>query len=300
MSAATKGLIAGILAYVLWGLVPLYWKLLTMIPATELLYSRLVLTALTCLVVLRFRGSWRKFLHSMGNRSEIWQGLLRALLLSGNWFSFMWAVNNNQVIQSSLGYFLCPIFIVLLGRFAEKEPLNWARWIAVGLAVAGVGVFIRQAGMVPYAAICITLTWGSYSLLKKHSHIGPLVGLGLETSLLSPPVLLILVIMSQQAPLAILQVKPVSFGILLLAGLITGVPLILFSYATQRMRLSTLGMGQYIVPSGHFLLALAYGEKVNGPVLAGFALIWSALLVYAIGGTPLAGPRKAVDAIAPQ
>ncbi len=299
MSTSSKGLLAGLSAYALWGLVPFYWKLLDGIPADELLYVRLVLTALTCLVVLRLRGTLGSFTSAIREGPSVSRALLMAVLLAGNWFSFMWAVGNGQILQSSLGYFLCPIVIVLLARFIEREHLGPLRWLAVGFAAAGVSLFIWQAGVIPLAAICIAFTWGGYGLMKKRSAVGPMVALSMETALLSPPAILLFSLLALQGPPRLTSAPPGQLLAISLVGLVTAIPLLLFAYAARRIRLSTLGMGQYIVPSMHFAIALFYGETVTRPILAGFALIWTGLALFSAGGRFTGGPRKAVDPAIP-
>lgn len=296
MSTSTKGLLAGLAAYAIWSLIPFYWKLLDGIPADELLYIRLILTALTCLLVLRLRGTLGRFLEALRDGPTLRRGLVMALLLAGNWFTFMWAVGHAQILQSSLGYFLCPLVTVLLARFLEQEHLGTLRWMAVGLATCGVALFIWQAGQVPLAAICIAITWGGYGLMKKRSATGPMVALTMETLLLSPPSLLLFGLLFLKGPAQVLEASPRQVLVLVLVGLITAAPLLLFSYSAQRIRLSTLGMGQYIVPSGHFAIAVHFGERVTPPILAGFALIWAGLILFSLGGrfTGIRG-RNAVD-----
>lgn len=284
MPAATRGVLAILLAYAIWGLIPIYWKLLTRIGADELLYSRLMLTAVSCMLIIWVRGSWRDFRAVWGKRATLLHSLTAAALLSGNWFSFMWAVNNNRVLESSLGYFLCPLVSVLLGRFVEKEHIGPRRWMAVTLAAGGVGIIIAQAIAVPVAAIIIALTWGGYGLMKKRSQLGPLTGLGTETALLSPLAASLLLLLATRQPLTVLAASPSTQFFLLIVGFVTLAPLLLFAYAAKRIQLSTMGMAQYIVPSSHFALALFYGETVNQGVLAGFALIWIALAVYSVKG----------------
>lgn len=287
MPTHTRGLVAIILAYIIWGLFPVYFKLLGAIAPLELLLVRLMLTALACLMLLPLRGTWRDFRSSMGDWPTVRIRLIAALLLSGNWFSFIWAVNNGRVLESSLGYFLCPLVSVLLGRIILKERLGLRRWLSVGLAAAGVGVMIWIAGRLPVAAIAIALTWGSYGVMKKLTRLGPVVSLGMETSLLSPMAGLILLLMATAGPVSLGQAGAIDIGWLAIVGFLTAAPLLLFAYAAQRVHLSTMGMGQYIVPSAHFGLAILYGEPVTAGVLAGFALIWLGLAAYSLSRPPV-------------
>lgn len=279
-----RGLVAAILAFAIWGCFPAYWKLLAAISPIELLYTRLILTAATCLALLQFRGKLGGFLVAMRKPQTLRRAGLAAILLSGNWLAFIWAVNSGNVLESSLGYFLCPLVSVLLGRFLLAEPLNRRQWIAVVLAGSGVTVLVLLAGRIPLAALVIAITWSGYGLLKKKSQLGPVVGLGLETSLLSPLALVALIWMSGQVSLTLMDISHATLAILAISGVLTAAPLLLFGYAAPRIRLSTLGMGQYIVPSCHFVLALCYGESLGSSVLAGFVMIWTGLVLYAVSG----------------
>jgi chloramphenicol-sensitive protein RarD len=278
----TRGLAAIILAYAIWGLFPVYWKVLGEIASIELLYTRLILTALACLVLLPLRGTWKNFRAACRTPRHLKTSLLAALLLSGNWFAFIWAVNNGRVLESSLGYFLCPLVSVILGRFIEQEKLGTMRWLSVGLAACGVAIMVFMAGRLPLAAIAIAFTWSGYGLIKKRSALGPVVSLGLETSLLAPLAAVALLVLSFLQPMSLGAAQPSVLGFLAVSGFLTAAPLLLFAYAAPRIRLSTMGMGQYIVPSTHFALGIFYGETVTATVLTGFALIWLGLAGYSL------------------
>lgn len=282
MRDESRGLLAAFAAYAIWGLFPVYFRLLGTIGALELLGVRLILTALTCLCILPLRGSWTAFRAVWRDPHSLRSSLWTALLLAGNWFAFIWAVNAGRILESSMGYFLSPLMSVLLAFFAEKEALGWRRWAAIGLAAAGVLCLLLQAGSIPMAALLIALTWSSYGWLKKRSKLGPLVGLCVEAMLLSVPSALLLAVLDQQSSLALPSAGAGTIFTVSFVGLLTATPLILFAYAATRIRLSTLGMGQYLVPCAHFALAVAYGETVTLPVLAGFGLIWLGLAAYSM------------------
>lgn len=282
--SSQRGLLVALLAFAIWGFFPIYWKLLDSLNSLELLYTRLVLTALACLVLLPLRGSMTAYRRAWRDRQLLQSGLLAALLLSLNWFSFIWAVTSGNILESSLGYFLCPVVTVLLGRFILKESMVRAQWVAVGLASAGVLAMIQLAGRIPLAALVIAATWSSYGLLKKRTPLGPVVSLGLETSLLSPVAVVALLWMSQTGPMTLAGIPAGTLVTLLLSGFVTATPLLLFAYAAPRIRLSTIGMGQYVVPSCHFMLAFLYGEHLGPGVLASFGLIWIGLILYAVSG----------------
>lgn len=281
-TADNRGLAAMILAYAIWGLFPIYWRGLHSMDSAEILFMRLILTAGVCLLLLPLRGSFPAFREALASRRTLRIHLLAALLLSGNWFSFIWAVTHDRVLDSSLGYFLCPLASVLLGRFVEKERLGPYRRVAVFLAAAGVTVLLLEARHIPWAAFAIAGTWSCYGLMKKRNPLGPVVSLGLETSLLSLPAALILVYLHFQAGLSIGQAEPLARVLLPFSGALTALPLLLFAFGAQRLRLSTMGMGQYAVPSLHFFLALAWGEPMPLRTLAAFLLIWTALVLYSL------------------
>lgn len=279
-----RGLAALLLAFAIWGLFPLYWKTLILIDAVETLFARLILTALTCVLLLPLRGTFPYYLGAWRQPATLKRNVYAAILLSVNWFSFIWAVNSGNVLESSLGYFLSPIVSILLGWLIFRERLGAARWIAVCLAIAGVAGMVILAGRVPLAAMVIAFTWSGYSVIKKKSRVGPVVALGLETSLLTPLAATALLWILLTGRSTIPQAGPVTVGFLTISGILTAVPLLLFAYAAPKVRMSTIGMSQYIVPSAHFLLAIYYGEAVNIAVLTSFALIWIGLILFTITG----------------
>lgn len=276
----TRGVFAILLAFSIWGLFPIYWKLLRAFDSLELVLIRIGLTALACLFLLPFRGSWPDFRAAWRSRRALGGSLTAALLLSANWFAFIWAVTNGRILESSLGYFLCPLVQVFLGCLVEKEILGRQRLVAVGLASIGVLILILEAGRLPVAALVIALTWGGYGLMKKRSPFGPVVSLGLETTLLLPAAMLGLALAAASAGLQVAEVPLNGWIALPFAGLLTATPLLLFAYAARRIPLSTMGMGQYVVPSCHFLLAFVYGEVIDPGTWIGFGFIWVALGIY--------------------
>lgn len=292
LSNHSRGLAAVLFAYAIWGLFPVYWKAFSAIPPLELTLARLVLTAASCLMLIRLRRTWPAFRLAWRDHPQLQRSLLAALLLAINWLGFIWAVNAGRVMESSLGYFLCPLVSILLGRFIEGEPLNHWQWGATVLASAGVGVMVAVAGRIPMAAVLIALSWGGYGLMKKRYQLGPVTGLGLETTLLAPIAVAGLGVLALVTEPALPRLTCSRLALLSLSGFLTAAPLLLFAYSAQRVRLSTMGMGQYIVPSSHFALAMAYGEPVNTGLLLGFALIWGALALYSLSGRIGAGERK--------
>jgi chloramphenicol-sensitive protein RarD len=292
-----RGLTTLLLAFTIWGCFPVYWKTLVSIDAIEILLVRLILTALACLVLMPLRGTLVDFKESWRKPATLKFFLLAGLLLSGNWFSFIWAINSGNVLESSLGYFLCPIVNIVIGGLLFKERLSLTKWAAVLLALLGVAGMVFLAGRIPIVALVIAFTWSGYSVAKKKSQLGPVVGLGLETTLLSPLAAISLLWIAFSGNSTFDSAQPWALASLAICGFVTAGPLLLFAYAAPRVKMSTIGMGQYIVPSLHFLLAMAYGEPVNLPVLISFSFIWAGLLLFSLGDARMNPKGKAVDGI---
>jgi len=283
MNREFSGLLAIILAYVIWGGFPIYFRQLSELDALELLWVRIMLTAAACWMLLPVRGSFGKFALAWRDRRRLKWGLLAGLLLATNWFSFIWAVTSGNILESSLGYFLCPLVNVVLGRVVQRENLGAWRLSAVLLAGFGVGILILLAERIPLAALIIAATWGSYGLLKKRTASGPIVSLGMETSLLSPLALVALMLIFWKGEGTLEAASLPTLLWLLPAGMLTATPLLLFAFSAHRIQLSTMGMGQYIVPTFHFGLAIFYGEALPPALFLGFGFIWLGLILYTVG-----------------
>ncbi|MEX0323498.1 MAG: EamA family transporter RarD [Puniceicoccaceae bacterium] len=294
---SNRGLTILLFAFGIWGFFPVYWKTLVSVDEVEILLVRFILTALACLVIMPLRGTLVDFRKAWGQPATLKIFALSGSLLTGNWFSFIWAINTGNVLESSLGYFLCPLVSIVLGRIIFKERLSRIQWTAVLLALIGVAGMIFLAGRVPIAAIVIALSWSGYSVAKKKSQLGPVVGLGLETAILSPLAAIGLLWIAYYGQPTIPSAEPWVLGSLALCGFVTAAPLLLFAFAAPKVKMSTIGMGQYLVPSLHFMLAVFYGESVNLPVLISFSFIWAGLILFSLSETQLISKGKAVDGI---
>jgi chloramphenicol-sensitive protein RarD len=207
--------------------------------------------------------------------------LLSATLLTGNWLVYVWGVNTGHVIETSLGYFLVPLVNVAAGRFVLHEHLRRLQWIAIGCAAAGVTLMIFQLGRPPWIALTLAGTWGGYSLMRKQSPLGALTGLSVETLVVVPFALAFLLWRQRTGLAAFGHVNALSHALLLGAGLITAVPLTLFAYAARRIRLSTLGLLQYLAPTVQFAIGVAvYHEPFSRDRALSFAFIWLGLALY--------------------
>lgn len=281
--AAGRGALAAGLCYFAWGLVPLYWKQLAGINPVELIAHRIVwsLVFLVVVIAVRHSGGFGEVRAALGDARSVGLNLLSASLLTINWLVYVWSVNTGHVLECSLGYFLVPLVNVSLGRLVLHERLRPAQWMAIGCAAVGVLLQVVQLGHVPMIALSLAATFGTYGLLRKKSPLGPLTGLTVETALLAPLAAGFLFWLHLAGTGALGRVDPVSQALVLSAGVVTSVPLLLFAYGARRIRLSTLGLLQYIAPTVQFALGVwVYHEAFSPQRAASFTFIWCGLALY--------------------
>jgi len=275
---AGNGIVAVTSAYLLWGILPLYWKLLASVPSQVIVCHRIVWAFLFTLFLLR-KGSALAGLARNPNRKTILAvSASTALLLAANWLIYIWAVNNGHIVEASLGYFINPLVAVLLGVLFLRESLRPGQWLAMATALGGVLVLTLAHGTFPWIGLSLALTFATYSLLRKTAALHSLDGLVLETGLMTLPALLALFLLPETTSFS----APIR-QLLLLAGSgpITALPLLLFVYGAQRVTMTLLGLMQYLAPSLQFLIGiLVYREPLPAGKLAGFLLIWTALALY--------------------
>lgn len=276
------GAMAAASCYLLWGLVPLYWKPLASVNAVELIAHRHVWSLLLLLVLMLGRREWvAEARRALGSWGSVGRLLLGALLLTTNWLVYVWGVNGGHIIETSLGYFLVPLFSVVAGRFLLGEHLRRVQWVAVGLAAAGVLMLVLRASRVPWIALLLAGSWGCYSVLRKRATLGAIPGLALETLLLSPFALGYLGWRHLDGTGALSRVDLNTHLLILSSGVVTAVPLLLFAHAAKRIRLSTLGLLQYLAPTVQLILGVfVYHEPFERGRLLSFGCIWVALVVY--------------------
>ncbi|RZI44011.1 EamA family transporter RarD [Herbaspirillum sp. HC18] len=279
------GILYAASAYAIWGVFPLYFKSLQAIAPMEILLHRMVWSLVFVVIVLAARRQWG-WLRDALRRPKVLAGFaVSALLLSSNWFIYIWAVNNGHVVDSSLGYFINPLFNVLLGSLILRERLRPGQWTAVALAACGVAWLTWQGGSLPWIALLLATTFALYGLMRKTAALGALEGLTLETLLLFPLAFGYLAVLTAQGHNSFLTAPLSSQFLLAAAGPITAIPLLLFAAGARRIPLSLLGLLQYIGPTLQLLLGVwLYHEPFSSARLAGFALIWSALAVYSLEG----------------
>jgi chloramphenicol-sensitive protein RarD len=280
-SESIFGVIYAGLAFVIWGLSPVYWKALLAVPALEITMHRVIWSFLflICLILLQRRGD--EFTKVLKNGRMLYTLLSTAVLISANWFLYIWAVNSNYMLQASLGYYINPLVNVVLGLIFLRERLRKPQILAVLLATSGVLYLTISYGQLPWISLALALSFGLYGLIRKISPVGALMGLAVETMLLSPPAVVYLLYLNSQGAGTIFHVS-LKFDLLLIGcAPLTAVPLLFFTLGAKRLYLSTVGVMQYIGPSGMFLLAVFfYNEPFSTSQLWTFTMIWAALVIY--------------------
>jgi chloramphenicol-sensitive protein RarD len=279
------GVVYAALAYTLWGLFPLFFKQLAGAGALEVVLHRFVWSLVFVLLVLAVLRRWAWLRAVFRTPRVVGTFALSATLLAGNWLVYIWAVNNDHVLDASLGYFILPLVNVALGYVFLHERPRRVQWLAFAIACAGVLWLTVQGGRLPWVALTLALTFGLYGLLRKLAPLGALEGLSLETMLLSPFAVLVLGWMTWQGQGALARHDTTQLVWLVLAGPVTAIPLLLFAAGARRIPLSMMGILQYIAPSILVLLGVwLYGEPFAGPRVLGFVLIWTALALYTAEG----------------
>ncbi|MFC4735368.1 EamA family transporter RarD [Bacillus daqingensis] len=282
-----SGVSAGIAAYSLWGLLPIYWKWLEVIPAVEVLAHRIIWSLLFMImlfIVLKKTSLLKEDIRYIVSHPKIAVGILTsAFFISVNWVLFIWAVAADRIIEVSLGYYINPLINVLLGVLFFKENLSARQQTAVALAFTGVLIVTIGAGQIPYVALALAMSFGMYGLVKKQTQIGAMTGLIIETLFLVPAALIYLLYVHESIASAFHISDSDAFLLLAGTGIATAVPLLLFGTAARKIPLSLLGFLQYIAPTSMLLLGVFfYGEPFTFIDAAAFILIWTALLLYSI------------------
>jgi chloramphenicol-sensitive protein RarD len=283
LATARAGGLYGVGAYGLWGILPLYFKAVRHVPVLEVLSHRVLWSLVFLAALMLLRRNWSAARQALRSRRTLATLCVTTLLIGGNWLVFIWAVANDHVLQASLGYYINPLVNVLLGFLFLRERLRPGQIGAVALAAVGVGYLTLAGQQFPGLALFLALTFGAYGLLRKTAHVDALVGLTVETALLAPLALAYLGYEMWHDRAVFLRDSLAMDVLLLLAGVVTAVPLLWFTEAARRLRLATMGFLQYLSPTGHFLLAvLAFGEPFTWVHGVTFACIWTALLVYSL------------------
>ncbi|MBN7797416.1 EamA family transporter RarD [Parahaliea mediterranea] len=278
----TTGLLAGIAAFLFWGVAPLYFKLLEGIPAPEILAHRSIWALVLALLVLAAIGRLSDLGATLRDPRRMATLTLSTLLIGSNWLVFIWAITNARIVDASLGYYINPLINVLLGVVFLGERLRALQLLAVALAATGIAHELWQFGRLPLVALYVSLSFGFYGLVRKRAPVESLTGLAVETLFMLP--LALLYLWWSDSPTSNLATNDAAFnGLLMLAGPVTLVPLLLFNIAARRLNLSTVGFLQYMAPTIMLLLATGlFGEPFSDDKLVTFALVWCGLVIYSV------------------
>ncbi|HBC3370686.1 TPA: EamA family transporter RarD [Vibrio vulnificus] len=282
---ARQGVLLALGAYTMWGIAPIYFKSLAVVSPLEILSHRVVWSFFLLAALLHFGRHWRTVCDVLTSKSKMLYLVTTAILVGANWLIFIWAVNANHMLDASLGYYINPLINVLLGMLFLGERLRKLQWFAVTLAACGVLVQLIVFGSVPIVAIALAFSFGFYGLLRKKVSVDAQTGLFIETLVMLPAAAIYLLFIAN-TPTSNMLANPSQLNLLLIAaGVVTTLPLLCFTGAATRLKLSTLGFFQYIGPSLMFLLAvLIYGEAFTSDKALTFAFIWGALVVFSFDG----------------
>jgi chloramphenicol-sensitive protein RarD len=272
-------------AHTIWGLFPIYWKLLRHVPAQQLLCHRILWSCVLLLAVVLASGQWAAFRRTAFKPTVLAAYTAAAVIVSINWFTYVWSVNAGFIVEASLGYYINPLMSVFIGVIFLRERLRPWQWVPVGLAGLAVLYLTYSYGTPPWIALVLASTWAVYGLIKKIAPLGSLHGLTLETGLLLPLVLIYLVYVESAGTGAFIHGGPASDLLLIGAGVVTVIPLFLFALALRRIPLVVAGILQYISPTLQFLCGVVlYREPFTVSRLIGFSIVWIALAIFGVEG----------------
>jgi chloramphenicol-sensitive protein RarD len=275
------GVVYAASAFLIWGISPIYWRALRAVPAFEIILHRMVWSFFFLVPLILVMRRWKDFIDALKNYRTLLILLFTALIVGANWLLYIWAVNNNNLLQASLGYYINPLVNVVLGMVFLKERLRPPQILAVLLASSGVLYLTIYYGEFPWIALALALSFGLYGLIRKIAPVGSLVGLTVETLLLSIPALVYLFYLDSQGVGNIFRVSLKLDLLLMGCALVTATPLLFFTLGARRLYLSTVGLLQYIAPSCMFLLAVfLFREPLVKAQVVTFIFIWTALAIY--------------------
>ncbi len=287
---ARRGVFAGLIAYVSWGVFPVYFKLIETVSPIEVLAHRIIWAVPFGAVIILFRRQWGEVRRALTHRQMLLWLSLAALSISVNWFIYIWAVQNERIFEASLGYYINPLIYVLAGVLFFSEQLRRLQLTAVVLAAIGVAVLTLSGGVFPWVALSLAALFTAYGIIRKQVVIGAMPGLFVETLVLTPAAFLLLAWSYRTNGLAFGDSTWLT-SMMLLAGPVTVIPLLFFAIAARRLTLTTIGFMQFLAPTLQFCTGLYYGEQLTTPHLVCFAFIWTAVALFSIDAIG-AGTKK--------
>ncbi len=284
----TSGIWYGVLAYTAWGILPLYWKLLNVVPAIEILAHRILWSFVFVFLIVLFSGKWQNLLATLSDRRSLFYTFLCGFLISLNWFTYIWAVNSNHVIEASMGYYINPLVMVFLSMTVLREKLGLWRLVAIALAATGVLIMTARYGRVPWVALFLAFSFAMYALSKKLLKVDAVTGLALETFIVTPIALIFIAGWQLNGNGAVGAVSLPVFLLLMGSGVVTAVPLLWFAAGTRRIRFYMMGFLQYIAPSiSLFLGIFIFKEHFSLSHMVSFGFIWAGLIVFTLANLGL-------------
>ena len=283
MSETVKGILTTMTAFLLWGVVAVFWKLLSHIPSITVMSHRVIWSLVFVSIILFTQSRWQEVKMAFTSKRNLLTIMATALLIGTNWLVFIWAVNNNQLVEASLGYFINPLVNMLLGMILLKERLGRWQFLSVGLALVGVVMLTVQSDRLPWIALVLAFSFAFYGLLRKTGKINSLPGLTGELLVLMPFACLYL-FLNGGGPGDFFGGNDLPDILLLMCGgIVTAIPLLLFAHGARRIQYITVGFLQYLAPSGQLLIGIfVYHEPFTSMHIMSFGFIWAALLVYSI------------------
>jgi len=277
----TSGTVTTISAFLLWGFFPIYWKILRHVPSTQILAHRVIWSLVLLVLLLFIQGRWRDTRIFAPFYPNTLIFIITAFILGSNWLIYIWAINSGQIVESSLGYFINPLVNVFLGMALLRERIYRWQKLSLILALMGVLFLIFRYGRIPWIALMLAFTFGTYGLLRKTSKAGSMVGLFFDTAILLPIVLAYLIILASHGSGAFLCIDRRTDMLLMGSGIVTAIPLLLFAHGARIIPYSAVGFFQYITPTSQLLIGVfLYGEPFTSTHALCFGLIWMAIAIY--------------------
>ena len=289
-------MVAALGCYAMWGLLPLFFRLLHHVDPVEIVTQRILWSLLLILAILAVRKGIAPFVAALRDRRLVLPLAGSAIMIGLNWLTYVWAVNEGHVVAASLGYFLNPLVNVTLGVLVLKERLRLPQLLAIAVASVGVAILAASALTTLWISLSLAFSFAFYGLLRKLTPVAPMTGLGVETALLTPLAIAYLLWELSHGGTGFGQDGPTT-ALLIISGAVTTVPLVLFAMAAQRLPMATLGLMQYLAPTLQFLCGiLLFGEKLSGGQIASFGLIWVGLILFASDGIATAQRNRMATA----
>ncbi len=294
----TAGIVCAVAAYGLWGILPIYWKLINTVFSIEILSNRIVWAFVFMALIIAVTRQWTELKEMVKERKQMFNIFAASILIAINWGLYIWAVNSNKIVDASLGYYINPLLAVALGVLIFKEKLNNWTWAAITIASIGVLIKTVQYGKIPWISLALAISFALYGAIKKSVKANSIIGLTIETAMLAP-VAAAYIAYRNVSGIGAFNIEGTLVILLLIgAGIVTAVPLLLFSSAAKRLPLSLVGLTQYISPTISLLIAIfIYHEGfTNGDMIA-FCFIWVALIVYSLSQLNFAKGADSVEQV---